>query len=89
MAKSSRRFLWTITEAALFLDKSPVTLRKWEEVGFFEFPRDQHGTRRLDADAMVSLAQAAFTARRINTRRFDLIRHAMAYMETIEKENKP
>lgn len=81
------RFTWSITDAARLLGKAPVTLRKWEYDGFYTFPRNHRNDRSLTSDTMLDLARKAYEARRINTRRYDLIRHVLAYTQTIEEDN--
>ena len=41
------KFIFTVTDLARFLDKSPVTLRSWEKKGLLSFPRDASGDRKF------------------------------------------
>jgi hypothetical protein len=89
LLKSSpnNRFTFTVSDAARLLNKAAVTLRKWDDEGFYDFPRDGNNFRSLDTSSMLELARTAYEGRRINTRRYDLIRHVLAYTQTIEEEN--
>lgn len=83
----TERFTWTITEAGFFLGKAHITMRKWESDGIFVFPRNEFNNRFVDTTSMAELAQAAYDARRITTRRRELILHGLAYLAAIEEEN--
>ncbi len=80
-------FYFSITDAARFLNKSPVTLRKWEQTGFWMFPRDEHGHRKLGVADMAAVTQKARVAHRITANRQTLILTALEALTDIEKEN--
>lgn len=80
----SEGFSFTITDAARFLGKSPVTLRKWERDGLVNYSRV--GTdRRLDCTAMRSLAQRAHILGRLSEKRLHVIEGALILLELIEE----
>lgn len=83
----TKPFTFSISDAARLLGKAKTTLRAWDDQDFYKFPRDPQNYRVMDIDAMLDLARTAYQARRINTRRYDLIRHVLAYMKTIEEDN--
>lgn len=77
-------FSFTITDAARFLGKSPVTLRKWERDGLVNYSRV--GTdRRLDCNAMRSLAQRAYALGRLSEKRLRTIESTLFLLEIIEE----
>lgn len=80
-------FSFGITDLALLLGKSPVTLRSWERKGFVTMPRDSRGDRRFDSKGIREIAIAARNDKRINQSRFDLVQAAMTILDTIEREN--
>lgn len=77
-------FSFTITDAARFLGKSPVTLRKWERDGLVNYSRV--GTdRRLDCNAMRSLAQRAYALGRLPEKRLRIIEGSLTLLELVEE----
>ncbi len=82
------RFTFTITDAARFLGKSPVTLRQWERKGDVTFPRESEGgIRTFTVDDIRSLAYHARNLGRISVARLELILATSTLLEYIEKEN--
>lgn len=80
------KFSFTITDAARFLKKSPVTLRKWERQGIISYPRyHDTGDRRFNLDELRILANQAFSLGRIGSDRLDLIISAITLLKAIEK----
>lgn len=86
-------FYFTITDAARFLGKSPVTLRQWERKGLVTLPRESEGgDRRFNTGDIQHLAQVAFRLRRINLERLHLVIMATTALDVIERtnsENRP
>ena len=80
------KFSFTITDAARFLNKSPVTLRKWEKQGIISYPR-YHGTgdRRFELGDIRVLAEQAFVLKRISQDRLDLIIASVTILRGIER----
>ncbi len=87
------KFYFTITDAARFLGKSPVTLRQWERKGLVKLPRESEGgDRRFDTGDMRNLAKVAHELKRINLARLHLIVMATTALDVIERtnyENRP
>lgn len=82
------KFSFTITDAARFLGKSPVTLRKWESQGFYTFERVGND-RRLSVGAVRSLARHARDHGRICEDRLKLIEASLTLLEMVEEyENR-
>ena len=65
-------FEFTVTDAAIFLGKSPVTLRQWERKGVVSFPR-LGADRRLTIADMRSLSDRALELGRIEEGRHRMI----------------
>jgi hypothetical protein len=80
-------FHFTITDAARFLGKSPVTLRKWERTGFWTFPRNGGTDRRLGLHDVEAIAHHARAHGRINSLRYADILAAVDVLQRIEREN--
>lgn len=81
-------FSFTITDAARFLGKSPVTLRKWESQGFYHFSRVGND-RRLSISEVRDLARHAREAKRICEDRLKLIEASLTLLEMVENyENR-
>lgn len=77
------KFTFTVTDAAIFLGKSPVTLRQWERKGVVRFTR--LGTdRRLTCEDMRLLAERALGLGRISAKRYLLVQAALTILELIE-----
>jgi DNA-binding transcriptional MerR regulator len=85
---SGDRFAFTITDLALLLGKSSVTLRGWERQGLITFPRDPSGDRKFTLDDLRIAAVAARDLGRITEYRLDLVRAALTLLSFIEKENQ-
>jgi hypothetical protein len=87
------KFYFTVTDAARFLGKSPVTLRQWERKGLVKFPRESEGgDRRFDTTDIRRLAYIAASMKRISDERFNTVVMATAALDTIERmnyENRP
>ncbi len=82
------RFTFTITDAARFLGKSPVTLRGWERKNLVRFPRESEGgDRRFTTDDIRALAYHANTLKRITQSRLELVLAAVTLLEYVEREN--
>jgi hypothetical protein len=79
-----RKFTFTITDAAIFLGKSPVTLRQWERKGVVSFDR-LGSNRRLDCEGMRQLAERAYVLGRISHRRYLLVSAGLTILELIEQ----
>lgn len=78
-----RNFTFTITDTAIFLGKSPVTLRQWERKGFARFPR--LGTdRRLTIDDIRSISLTAYLDDRIPKERYLQLQSILNQLEIIE-----
>lgn len=84
---SDAGFHFTVTDAARFLGKSPVTLRKWEQQGIFTFAR-VGGDRRLSLREMRGLTRIAQELGRITAERRRLIEASLTTLELIERENR-
>jgi DNA-binding transcriptional MerR regulator len=80
-------FLFTVTDLARFLGKSPVTLRHWERQGLITFPRDGSGDRKLTLEQMRNVAKIARAMSRITEQRLNYINAAITLLEVIEQEN--
>jgi hypothetical protein len=80
-------FSLTVTDAARLLGKSPVTLRKWERLGYFEFPRIGDD-RRLGTADMRHLVANAVSRKVITTDRARQIELVLLTLEQIESENR-
>lgn len=80
-------FGFTITDAARFLGKSPVTLRKWERTGFWTFPRDDSCDRKLGLQDLEAVAHHARMFGRISSLRYASVLAAVAALHQIEKDN--
>lgn len=79
------RFYFTITDAARFLNKSPVTLRQWERKGVASFPRESEGgDRRFTAEQVLELAWHAYSIKRISKARLHLVIGAVQLIELVE-----
>jgi len=82
------KFSFTVTDAARFLGKSPVTLRKWESQGFYEFSRVGND-RRLSVGEVRDLAKHAYGHGRICKDRLKLIEATLTLLEMVEEyENR-
>jgi len=83
------RFTFTITDAARFLGKSPVTLRDWERQKLIPaIPRDSGGDRKLDLQFLRILVTEAHSMHRITIARRRLVESIITLLELIETENK-
>jgi hypothetical protein len=81
-------FYFTITDAARFLGKSPVTLRQWERKKLVTIPRESEGgDRRLSSLEVRELAYTAYNLRRISKSRLHLVIMATETLELIERTN--
>jgi hypothetical protein len=76
--------VFTITDAAIFLGKSPVTLRQWERKGVVQFPR-LGADRRLTIGDMRALAARALELGRIDEARHRLIETSLNLLQFIEE----
>lgn len=87
------KFYFTITDAARFLGKSPVTLRQWERKGLVKLPRESEGgDRRFDTKDICNLANIAYGLKRISHERLRLIIMTTTALDVIERtnyENRP
>jgi predicted site-specific integrase-resolvase len=81
------KFLFTITDVARFLGKSPVTLRGWERKGLISFPRDSGGDRKFTLAEVRNVATSAKEMKRISKDRLKLVEASVTMLELIEKEN--
>lgn len=82
------KFYFTITDAARFLGKSPVTLRQWERKGLVVLPRESEGgDRRFTTEDVRQLAETAYDLRRINLERLRLINMSTTALDVIERMN--
>lgn len=80
-------FTFTITDAARFLGKSPVTLRKWEREGFITYPR-LGADRIFGTEDLRALLSVALQKSRISISRQRLAEAALTILELIERENR-
>jgi DNA-binding transcriptional MerR regulator len=78
------KFYFTITDAAIFLGKSPVTLRQWERKGVVQFPR-LGADRRLTIGDMRALSDRALELGRIDERHHRLIATSLNLLQLIEE----
>lgn len=85
--KKRDQFIFTVTDLARFLGKSAVTIRKWEQQGLIELPRDSGDNRKLTADEVRETAKTAFHLKRISRHRLDMIEAACTMLSLIEGEN--
>lgn len=87
------KFYFTITDAARFLGKSPVTLRQWERKKLVVLPRGpEGGDRRFDTEEIRTLAYIARDLKRISQARLNHIIMATTSLDVIESmnyENRP
>lgn len=87
------KFYFTVSDAARFIGKSPVTLRQWERQGLVVLPRESEGgDRRFTTDNLRNLAKEARSLKRINLARLHLIIMATTALDVIERtnyENRP
>lgn len=84
----SEGFIFTVTDLALFLGKSAVTLRGWERKGLIALPRDSGGDRKLTTDDIRKAANTARELGRISQYRLQLIEATITMMQVIEGENE-
>ena len=80
-------FEFTLSNVAKLLGKSPVTLRKWEKQGIYEFPRVS-GDRKLQTCDLQELASIARDLNRISTNRYRMIVAVCSILRIIEDENR-
>jgi hypothetical protein len=82
------RFFFTITDAARFLGKSPVTLRGWERQGLVTLPREiEGGDRKFTQIEICGLAYRAFELKRISRQRLHLVIAATELIHQVEQAN--
>ncbi len=82
------KFYFTITDAARFLGKSPVTLRQWERKGIVVLPRNpEGGDRRFDIQDVRDLASVAYAIKRITAERYLRIIMSTTSLDVIEEMN--
>ncbi len=82
------KFYFTITDAARFLGKSPVTLRQWERKGLLSFPRESEGgDRRFSTADIRRLAEMALELGRITYTRNRYIIMSTTSLDVIESMN--
>ena len=82
-------FTFTISDAARFLGKSPVTLRQWERKGLVSFPRAPEGNdRQFTCGQIRDLAYKAHELGRISKFRLHSVIAAVQGLEYIERENQ-
>lgn len=82
------RFIFTVTDLARFLGKSPVTLRGWERKGLIKrLPRDSGDNRKLTTTDIRRIAKVARKSGRITESRLQIVLATITMLELIEKEN--
>jgi DNA-binding transcriptional MerR regulator len=82
-------FHFTITDAARFLGKSPVTLRKWERQGLVAYPRlNGSGDRYFKLGDIRSLVARARDLGRVSEVRAQQIYATVTLLELIERDNR-
>lgn len=82
-------FHFTITDAARFLGKSPVTLRKWERQGLVSYPRlNGSGDRSFELSELRTLVARARELGRISELRARHAYAAITLLELIEYGNR-
>jgi hypothetical protein len=77
-----------IMELSRFLDKSPATIRKWEEDRHFVFPRDKNGDRRFIAKDIREVVAKAAKMGRIGIHRQHFVESLMTMVEILENMNE-
>lgn len=82
------KFVFTVTDAARFIGKSPVTLRGWERQGLVKLPRDAGGDRRFEVNDVRKVAQVAYRLRRIPKSRLRMVEATLTLLDLLEKENR-
>lgn len=85
MARSEFKF--TISDVAILLGKSPVTLRQWENKGLMKFPRIGDDRKFEIKDVRIA-ARKAKDLGRINGVRLRMVEAALTNLELIEHENR-
>ena len=85
--EASKRFEFHIADLAKFLNKSPATLRKWEEEGVFSFPRGSNGDRIFFLEDVREIAQKAAKIGRVDEYRQHVVESLMTLVETLEAMN--
>jgi hypothetical protein len=85
---SNNKFIFTVTDLARFLGKSPVTLRGWDRQGLVQLPRDKGGDRKLGLEDVRTVTQVAYDLNRINKYRWQLINATLTMLMVIERENR-
>lgn len=75
-------------ELSRFLDKSPATIRKWEEEGHFVFPRSDNGDRRFTSKDIREVVAKCASMKRISVERQHFVEAFMTFVELLEKMNQ-
>lgn len=78
------KFSFTISDAARFVGKSPVTLRGWERHGLIGFPRNGRGDRRFDVESLRTFLDSQVVVSRCDSDRIRLSHAALTLLELIE-----
>ena len=84
----STRFTFTVTDAARFIGKSPVTLRGWERQKMVKLPRDPGGDRKFYIEDIWNLALVAEKRGRISRDRLRMAQATLTMLRMLEKENR-
>lgn len=82
------KFTFTVNDLALFLGKSPATIRKWDVDGVVVLPRDKNGDRKLTTEQLREVAQEATKIKRVHKSRLQLIESAITMLELLENLEK-
>jgi hypothetical protein len=77
-----------IMELSRFLDKSPATIRKWEDEGLFIFPRSENGDRRFISTDIREVVEKAARLNRIRVERQHFVEAFMTLVELLENMNE-
>lgn len=82
------KFSFTISDAARFLGKSPVTLRGWERNGLIQYPRNGRNDRRFELNDLRTLACHPTVLERVPQDRIRILEAAVTLLEIVENENR-
>lgn len=84
MPRRSDRFVFTVTDLAVFLGKSAVTIRGWERQALINLPRDSGGDRKLNVSDIRSVSKWAREAGRITLTRYRWIEATCTLLTLLE-----
>lgn len=84
MPSRAETFIFTVTDLAIFLGKSAVTIRGWERQGLVDLPRDSGGDRKLTLNDVRKVATFARDAGRITEHRRRIVEASCTLLELVE-----